>query len=100
MNKTPSHLISFDSESGGLARVCLALTKTDSEAPWQCPSHMKTIGADPKPSSTDRSIVNEAPCSTSLHPVTIPIAEAVQLLRGLVQHVLSPWRDFGTIAAA
>ena len=48
MNKTPSHLISFDSESGGLARVCLALTKTNSEAPWRCPSHMKTIGADPK----------------------------------------------------
>jgi hypothetical protein len=49
MNKTPSHLISFDSESGGLARVCLALTKTDSEAPWRCPSHIKTIGADRNP---------------------------------------------------
>jgi hypothetical protein len=35
MNKTQSHLISLDSRSAGLARVCLALAKTDSKAAWQ-----------------------------------------------------------------
>src|SRR5229473_2938859 len=43
-----------------------------------------------KPSSTAPSIVNQAPCSTGLRHVKIPITEAAQLLRGLVQHVLSP----------
>ena len=45
MNEAPSPLISFDSRSAGLARVCLALAKTDSEAPWQRPIQQKTIGA-------------------------------------------------------
>ncbi len=35
--------------------------------------------------------------STALHPVTIPIAEAAQRLRALVQHVLSRWRYSGAI---
>ena len=35
-----------------------------------------------------------APSLAPLRPVTIPIAEASQLLRGLVQHVLSPACDF------
>jgi hypothetical protein len=45
MNKTQSHLISFDSRSAGLARVCLALAKTDSKAAWQCRKHGKATGA-------------------------------------------------------
>ena len=46
MNKPLSHFISCDSRSGGLARVCLALAKTGSEAAWQCRHQGKTIGTD------------------------------------------------------
>jgi len=46
MNNAQSHLISFDSRSAGLARVCLALAKTLSEAAWPCPNQGKAIGAD------------------------------------------------------
>lgn len=45
MNKAPSPLILFDSRSAGLARVRLALAKTDSETPWQRPIQQKAIGA-------------------------------------------------------
>jgi len=99
MNKAQSHLSSCDSRSAGLARVCLALAKTDSETAWQCRYQGKTVGADLQPSPTGPSIVNQAQCSAGLRHVTIPIAEAAQRLRGLVQHVLSPWRDFGAVSA-
>jgi hypothetical protein len=46
MNKAQSRPISFDSRSTDLARVCLALAKTDSKAGWQCHHHRKAIGAD------------------------------------------------------
>ena len=46
MNKIPSPLSSCDSRSAGLARVCLALAKTNSKAAWQCRNQGKTIGAD------------------------------------------------------
>lgn len=46
MNKPLSDFISCDSRSAGLARVCLALAKTDSEAAWQRRNQEKTIGAD------------------------------------------------------
>ena len=46
MNNAQSHLISFDSRSAGLARVCLALAKTLSEAAWPCRNQGKAIGAD------------------------------------------------------
>jgi hypothetical protein len=46
MNKAQSHFISCDSRSAGLARVCLALVKTDSNAAWQCRNQGKTIAAD------------------------------------------------------
>ncbi len=44
MNKTPSHLISCASESGGLVRVCLTVTKTRCEAGGQRHNQGKTIG--------------------------------------------------------
>jgi hypothetical protein len=46
MNKTQSHLISFDSRSAGLARVCLALAKTDSRAACHSRNQGKAIGTD------------------------------------------------------
>jgi len=46
MNKAQSHLSSCDSRSAGLARVCLALAKPDSETAWQSRDREKTIGAD------------------------------------------------------
>lgn len=46
MNKTPSHLISCDSRSGGLAGVCLAPAITDFEFTWQRRNDGKTIGTD------------------------------------------------------
>jgi len=46
MNKTPSHMISCAFESGGLARVCLAVAKTRSEAAGQRHNQRKTIGTD------------------------------------------------------
>jgi|GraSoiStandDraft_42_1057292.scaffolds.fasta_scaffold83973_3 hypothetical protein len=46
MNKTPSHLISCASESGGLVRVCLTVAKTRCEAGGQRHNQGKTIGTD------------------------------------------------------
>jgi hypothetical protein len=46
MNNTQSHLISFDSRSAGLARVCLASAKTRFDAAWQCRNQGKPIAAD------------------------------------------------------
>lgn len=46
MNEPLSDFISWDSRSGGFTRVCLALSKTGSEAAWQCCQQEKTIGSD------------------------------------------------------
>lgn len=46
MNNAQSHLISFDSRSAGLARVCLALAETLSKAAWPCRNQGKAIAAD------------------------------------------------------
>jgi len=90
MNKAPSHLSWCDSRSADLARVCLALPKTGSEAAWQCRNRRKAIGADLNQHPLGPTIATAAPCSAGLRQLTIPIAEPAQRLRGLVQHVLSP----------
>jgi len=46
MNEPLSDFIYGDSRSGGLARVCPALSKTGSEAAWQSRPHGKTIGTN------------------------------------------------------
>jgi len=46
MNEPLSDFICGDSRSGGLARVCPALSKTGSEAAWQSHPHGKTIGTN------------------------------------------------------
>jgi hypothetical protein len=46
MNQAQSHPISFDSRSSDLARVCLALAKTNSKAAWLRRHHRKATGAD------------------------------------------------------
>jgi hypothetical protein len=46
MNEPLSDFISYDSRSGGLARVCPALSKTGSEATWQCRHPGNATGAD------------------------------------------------------
>jgi hypothetical protein len=46
MNEPLSDFISYDSRSGGLARVCPALSKTGSEAACQCRHPVNATGAD------------------------------------------------------
>jgi hypothetical protein len=46
MNKAPLHLISFDSPSTAIARVCLAVAKTHFEAAWQCRNPGNATGAN------------------------------------------------------
>ena len=66
MNKAQSRLISSNSRSAGLARVCLALAKTRPEATGQCHKQGKTTGADlnlhpqPVPSLTRRQACDGA----------------------------------------
>ena len=95
MSKAQLRLISFDSRSVGLARVCLALAKTDSKAAWQVATG-KTIGTDLNLSSLGHSIFNQAQCPPRLRHQTMPIAEAARRLRGLVQPRFIPlsrlWR--------
>ena len=67
MNNAQSHLISFDSRSAGLARVCLALAKTLSEAAWPCRNQGKAIGADLKGRPLTIVSLNHTPCSPALH---------------------------------
>lgn len=85
MNKAPSHLISFDSRSAGLPRVCPALAKTDSKPTWQRRNQRKAIGVDLNRPPFGHCIFTKAPFPARPRHVTIPIAEAAQLLRGLVQ---------------
>ena len=99
MNKPQSHLISFDSRSAGLARVCLAPAKTGSEAAWQCRNQGKAIAADLNRHPLAILSLTKRPARRALRHVTIPIAEAAQRLRGLVQHVLSPSRYSGDYPA-
>ena len=98
MNKPQSHLISLDSRSAGLARVCLALAKTDSKAAWQC-RHQKNYRADlNRHPLAFLSLTSAMPGWAAPH--TIPIAEAAQRLRGLVQPRFIPlailWRSLPT----
>jgi hypothetical protein len=85
MNKAPSHLSALDSRSAGLARVCLALAKTDSRAACQCRNQGKTIGADLNRHPLAILFLTTRHARPGLRHDTIPIAEAAQRLRGLVQ---------------
>jgi hypothetical protein len=46
MNKIPFHPSSCDFESTAIARVCLAVAKTNVEAAWPCRNRENTTGAD------------------------------------------------------
>jgi hypothetical protein len=67
MNKAHAQLISGDSRSASLARICLAPAKTYAEAPGQCPKQRKATGTEINlrplivPSLTSRQLDGAAP---------------------------------------
>ena len=94
MNKPQSHRLPFDLRSAGLWSQRQTQPRQLTLNPHGSIAIRENFRRRSQRPYSGHFIFTHVPCSAALRHVTIPIAEAAQWLRGLVQHVLSPHRSF------